>query len=60
MQINLYNKISLLSLFILIGFGTMNAQRLESWERSKTNINSDWNYLENDAKNISEIANAGN
>ncbi|SHG46108.1 beta-galactosidase [Flavobacterium fluvii] len=60
MKINLYNIANLLALFILFGFGSMNAQKAGSWERSKTNINSDWNYLENDAKNISEIVNAGN
>lgn len=38
----------------------MYAQKTERLERSKANINSDWNYLENDAKNVSEIVNAKN
>ena len=60
MKINLYNRTNLLALFILFGFGVSNAQKTESLERSKTNINSGWNYLENDAKNLSEIVNTTN
>jgi len=47
----------LLVLCLLIGFGSLQAQNSESLVRSKTNINSDWNYLENDAKKLAEINN---
>ncbi|MBC7846022.1 MAG: DUF4982 domain-containing protein [Flavobacterium sp.] len=60
MKLNLHNRTNLLVLFILFGFGTINAQKIENLQRSKININSDWNYLENDAKNPSEIKNTTN
>lgn len=60
MKINLYNGTNLLALFIFFGFGISNAQKKDSLVRSKTNINSGWNYLENDAKNLSEIVDATN
>jgi beta-galactosidase len=60
MRINFYNRKKLAALFILFVFGVSNAQKTEQLERSKTNIDSGWNYLENNAKNRSEIANAGN
>jgi beta-galactosidase len=60
MKINLYDRITLLALYFLFSFTTINAQKTETLGRSKTNINSDWNYLENDSKNLSEIKNNTN
>lgn len=59
MKNNIYNAIFFLAFFILFGF-VGNAQKMERLMRSKININSDWNYLENDAKNKSEIINSKN
>lgn len=58
MKTKLFNIIYLFALNILFGFGAIKAQNLESLVRSKININSDWNYLENDTKNLTEINNS--
>jgi beta-galactosidase len=58
MKTRLFNNINLLAIVVLFGFGAIYAQNSESFVRSKTNINLDWNYLDNDAKNISEINNS--
>ena len=55
MKTKLFKIINLFALYILFGVVTINAQNSESLMRSKTNINSGWNYLENDAKNPSDI-----
>ena len=60
MKIFIWNKLNLIFTCLLFGFCAINAQNSESLVRSKTNINSDWNYLENDAINLSEIANSRN
>jgi beta-galactosidase len=58
MKTKLFNIIYLFALNILFGFGAIKAQNSESLVRSKININSDWNYLENDTKNLTEINNS--
>lgn len=58
MKTKLFKIIYLFAFYLLLGFGAINAQNSESLVRSKININSDWNYLENDAKNLSEINNS--
>ena len=58
MKINIYNRTSVIVLFILFGFVVLNAQNSGSQVRTKTNINLDWKYLENDAKNLSDILNS--
>lgn len=50
-----YKKINLFAIYILFGSSTVSAQYFESFGRSKTNINSNWNYLENDTKYLSQI-----
>ena len=55
MKINLFHSVKLFTICFLFGFGAIHAQISERLERTKTNINSDWNYLENDTKNISDI-----
>ena len=55
MKTKLFKIINLFALYILFGVVTISAQNSESLVRSKTNINSGWNYLENDAKNPSDI-----
>ena len=55
MKTKLFKIINLFALYILFGVVTINAQNSESLMRSKININSGWNYLENDAKNPSDI-----
>lgn len=57
MKTRLFININLLAIVVLFGFGAIYAQNSESLLRSKININSDWNYLENDAKNLTEIDN---
>ena len=58
MKTKLFKIINLFALYILFGVVTINAQNLESLMRSKININSGWNYLENDTKNFTEIYNS--
>jgi beta-galactosidase len=60
MKTRLFNTINLLAIVVLFGFGAIYAQNSENQVRTKTNINSDWKYLENDAENLFEIANTGN
>ena len=57
MKTKLFKIINLFALYILFGVVTINAQNSESLMRSKININSGWNYLENDTKNFTEINN---
>ena len=58
MKTKLFKIINLFALYILFGVVTINAQNSESLMRSKININSGWNYLENDTKNFTEIYNS--
>ena len=57
MKTKLFKIINLFALCILFGVVTISAQNSESLIRSKININSGWNYLENDTKNFAEINN---
>lgn len=53
----LQNRLDVIAFFFLFSFSVIQSQNLE---RSKTNINLGWNYLENDTKNISEANAASN
>ena len=55
MKTKLFKIINLFALYILFGVVTISAQNSESLVRSKTNINSGWNYLENYSENPSDI-----
>ena len=46
--------------FFLLCFNTNYSQKTENQERSKINIDSNWNYLENDTEKLSEAKNATN
>lgn len=48
-------KMQLLALSFLLCFGIVQGQNGLVEIRTKTNINSDWKYLENDAKKLSDI-----
>ena len=54
MNIHLFHSVKLFVICFLFGFGAINAQNSERLLRTKININSDWNYLENDTKNQSD------
>ena len=58
MKTKLFKIINLFALYILFGVVTINAQNSESLMRSKININSGWNYLENDTEKFTEINNS--
>jgi beta-galactosidase len=58
MKIFIWNRLNPIFISLVLGFGAIYAQNSESQVRTKTNINSDWNYLENDTKNLSEINNS--
>lgn len=47
-------------IFLLFGCNSFYAQKTESANRTKTNINLGWNYFENETNNISEVKNATN
>ena len=59
MQITSYNRLILVALSVFFSFATAQAQQSNT-ERTKTNINADWNYLENDTKSLSEVKIANN
>ena len=46
--------------FFLLCFNTNYSQKTENQERSKINIDSNWNYLENDTEKLSDAKNATN
>jgi beta-galactosidase len=50
----------LLLFFLIFSFNALYAQKSETIERTKTNINSNWNYLENATSNSNEAKNATN
>jgi beta-galactosidase len=58
MKICILNRLNPIFISLLLGFGAITAQNSESQVRTKTNINLDWNYLENDTKNLSDINNS--
>lgn len=47
--------LKVLTICYILCFGMLQAQNGAVEIRTKTNINSDWNYLENDAKKLSDI-----
>ena len=53
-------KVFVLFLSISILFASCKKNSSESGERTKTNINKDWQYLENDTENISDALNIEN
>ncbi len=60
MKFNLTYNSHLLIIITLLSFNSFYAQKSESIERTKTNIDSNWNYLENETPNITEAKNATN
>jgi len=60
MKINIVNRLKLFLICILIGCGVIQAQNSNDLLRTKINLNSDWNYLENDAQKTSDIAQVAN
>ena len=55
---SLFKSIIILQVFFGISFSY--AQNLQNANRSKTNINAEWFYLENDSQNLSEIQKTSN
>lgn len=55
MKNNIYNKLVTTAICIYFGLGNSLAQQSNDILRSKININANWNYLENNTKNISEV-----
>lgn len=60
MKFNLTFNSHLLIIITLFGFNSFYAQKSESIQRTKTNIDSNWNYLENETSNSSEAKKATN
>ena len=60
MKFNIRYNSHLLIIISLLSFNSFYAQKSESIERTKTNIDSNWNYLENETSNITEAKNATN
>ena len=60
MKFNIRYNSHLLIIITLFSFNSFYAQNSESIERTKTNIDNNWNYLENETPNISEVKNATN
>ena len=60
MKFNLTYNSHLLIIITLFGFNSLYAQKSESIQRTKTNIDSNWNYLENETSNSTEAKKATN
>ncbi len=60
MKFNIRYNSHLLIIITLFSCNSFYAQKSESIERTKTNIDSNWNYLENETPNINEAKNATN
>jgi beta-galactosidase len=58
MKMFIWNRLNPIFIWLILGFGAINAQNSERVLRSKVNINLDWKYLENDAKMLSETNNS--
>lgn len=58
MKFKIDNSTHLYLIILLFSFNLFYSQNTEKIERTKTNINLDWNYLENPTKNINEVKNA--
>jgi beta-galactosidase len=60
MKCNNSNSYHILIIILFFGFNSIYAQKSEIIERTKTNIDSNWNYLENETTNVKEAQNAAN
>ena len=60
MKFNLTYNSHLLIIITLFGFNSLYAQKSESIQRTITNIDSNWNYLENETSNSTEAKKATN
>ncbi len=60
MKCNNSNSYQILIIILFFGFNSIYAQKSEIIERTKTNIDSNWNYLENETSNVKEAQNAAN
>jgi beta-galactosidase len=60
MKFNIQYKSHLILIISLLSFNSFYAQTLKSIERTKTNIDSNWSYLENNTPNSNEAKNATN
>lgn len=60
MKCNNRNTSHLLIVILFFGFNSFYGQKSEIIERTKTNIDNNWNYLENETANITEAKNATN
>lgn len=58
MKIKIQSPFLIAAICIFFGLANSFAQESTANVRSKTNINSDWNYLENDTQNLSELKNS--
>ncbi len=60
MKFKIHKNTNLFTIVLLFGINTFYSQNLDRVERTKTNIDLGWNYLENDTKNLSEVKSASN
>ncbi len=60
MKFTIRNKSNLLLIILLLNFNSFYAQKVPSIERTKTNIDSNWSYLENDTPNNNEAKKSTN
>ena len=60
MKCNNRNTSHLLIVILFFGFNSFYGQKSEIIERTKTNIDNNWNYLENETASITEAKNATN
>ncbi|MFZ4105950.1 glycoside hydrolase family 2 protein [Flavobacterium sp.] len=60
MKFTIRNKSHLLLIILLLSFNSFYAQKVPSIERTKTNIDSNWSYLENDTPNSNEAKKSTN
>lgn len=58
MKLKIDNSTHLYLIILLFSFNFFYSQNIEKIERTKTNINLDWNYIENPTKSINEVKNA--
>ena len=58
MKFKIDNSTHLYLIILLFSFNFFYSQNIEKIERTKTNINLDWNYIENPTKSINEVKNA--
>ncbi len=58
MKFKIDNSTHLYLIILLFSFNFFYSQNIEKIERTKTNINLDWNYIGNPTKSINEVKNA--